>query len=363
MLGMPLTAMREKAGFIGKMLMGLPQIYEHTDIEGRKPYGIVLACTPGNDISASTFVLANMVLTGSTGVIRPSSSEVHFTTKVAEILTESGYPAGALNVVNYGRGRDTLTQILGNNTDLKIIFGDDSTVSRFKEFGGKVIGYGAGRALAIVDESADPEKTADMLVEGSMVYPIGCNKTMGVRLPRSMLADIQRRVIARVDALTVGDPRNLDTRVGYVDKTMLTCMLDRIEHLRDLEVIEIARQGRRISDMQATPFVIISDPTSEFMTQEFPNYVLAFCPNGDLAEAVTQTEYVRSAKDLPKHLVISIFGDEHKQEVLAARERLLYRTAHSVHLNMPTNHIDPRSHQNISLPHELSRASVHALVA
>jgi acyl-CoA reductase-like NAD-dependent aldehyde dehydrogenase len=188
----------------------------------REPVGVVGAITPWNSpLLLLTFKLAPALAAGCTMVVKPSEHAPASTVAFAEILHEAGLPAGVLNVVT-GWDRSTGEALSAHPGVDKIAFtGSSATGAKVAQaavanFNRVTLELG-GKSPQIVFPDADLDAAANGLVAG-VFAATGQTCMAGSRL--IVHADVHdaliEKVVARANAITLGDPTAAETEMGPV---------------------------------------------------------------------------------------------------------------------------------------------------
>lgn len=223
-------------------LLGLPQWYYYFSgladkVEGRtvppvnpnyfgftrrEPVGVVGAITPWNSpLLLLTFKLAPALAAGCTMVVKPSEHAPASTVALAEILHEAGLPAGVLNVVT-GWDRSTGESLAKHPGVDKIAFtGSSATGAKVAQaavanFNRVTLELG-GKSPQIVFADADLDAAANGLVAG-VFAATGQTCMAGSRLivHADVHNELVEKVVARANAIKLGDPTDADTEMGPV---------------------------------------------------------------------------------------------------------------------------------------------------
>lgn len=348
---------------------GMYEVHKRRD----QPLSVFL---PANDPSVAPYILAHTVMTGNTLIARPSSEEIYSTLKTAELLTEHGYPDGALNVILYDSAdeqNEAHRQSMLNETGATIVFGGDDTVEDFRNAAGDaqkaLIGFGEGRANAYVFADADLDEAVDSIVDGMTRWPNGCNATKAVRVDPTVYDEFKDLLVERLNDLDTGDLMNEETDIGYIDSEVVSHLESRVssravasaDELLYPEVEDIGLNGDRLeagvaadggNAMHMTPIVVeAASEESEFMHQEYPGYVLgitAVAPE-DMPDHFRQA-YMNKGNTPITFSYYTESLDEEKREL---EDQL---PAHYNLQNKATVRINPwLRHQGIDLVDEMTR--------
>ncbi len=192
----------------------------------REPVGVVGLITPWNFpflilCERVPFILAS----GCTMVVKPSEVTSATTLILAEVLAEAGLPAGVYNVVT-GPGR-TIGQALTEHPDVDMLSFTGSTAvgrsvvhasadSNFKKLGLEL----GGKNPIVVFADADLEDAADGAAFG-ISFNTGqcCVSASRLIVERSVAAEFEAILAAKMARIIVGDPLDEATQVGAITTT------------------------------------------------------------------------------------------------------------------------------------------------
>src|SRR5438093_2705434 len=221
----------------------------------RMPVGVVGAITPWNfPIAIPAWKLAPALVCGDTVVLKPAEDTPLLAERFVEILTDSGCPAGVVNVV-HGFG-ETAGDALVRHPDVPII-----TFTGSRETGVAVTKAAAdhlkhvhlelgGKNAIIVLDDAD----LDLAVEGIVWSAFGtsgqrCTAASRVIAHEKVYDALQSRLVERAEHMRLGPGWEDDTDVGPVinraatDKIHAYSQIGRAEGARLLTGGEIASDG------------------------------------------------------------------------------------------------------------------------
>lgn len=189
----------------------------------REPVGVVGLITPWNFpflilCERVPFILAS----GCTMVVKPSEVTSATTLILGEILAEAGLPAGVYNVVT-GSGR-SIGQALTEHPDVDMLSFTGSTSvgrscvhaaadSNFKKLGLEL----GGKNPIVVFADADLEDAADGAAFG-ISFNTGqcCVSSSRLIVERSVAAEFEAILAAKMTKIVVGDPLDEATQVGAI---------------------------------------------------------------------------------------------------------------------------------------------------
>ncbi|GAA1098783.1 aldehyde dehydrogenase [Tsukamurella spumae] len=186
----------------------------------REPLGVVGAITPWNSpLTLTTSKLAPALCAGNTVVIKPSEHTSATVLRLAELVIEAGFPAGAVNVVT-GFGGEAGQALVDHRDLAKISFtGSTATGSRIAaaaagRFIGSTLELG-GKSPNIVFDDADVANAATGVVAG-IFAAAGQTCIAGSRVfaQRGVYDELLERVSERARSIRMGDPLADDTEIG-----------------------------------------------------------------------------------------------------------------------------------------------------
>lgn len=186
----------------------------------REPLGVVGAITPWNSpLTLTTSKLAPALCSGNTVVVKPSEHTSRSLLRLAELVVEAGFPAGAVNVVT-GFGAEAGQALVDHPSLAKISFtGSTGTGSRIaaataSRFIGSTLELG-GKSPNIVFDDADIPNAAMGVVAG-IFAAAGQTCIAGSRVfaHRSVYDELLERVSDRARSIRIGDPLDDSTELG-----------------------------------------------------------------------------------------------------------------------------------------------------
>ena len=188
----------------------------------QEPIGVAGVVLPWNfPLLMAAWKLAPALAAGCSVVVKPAEQTPLTALKLAELAVEAGLPDGVLNVLP-GFG-ETAGQAIGRHPDIDVVSFTGST-----EVGGMFLRYSSesnlkpvglemgGKSPFIVLEDAPID---DRLVANAVSAALwnggqNCSANMRQFVPRSRKEEFLSKVLARVEALKVGDPLDPATDMG-----------------------------------------------------------------------------------------------------------------------------------------------------
>ncbi|KJS29429.1 MAG: aldehyde dehydrogenase [Desulfatitalea sp. BRH_c12] len=183
----------------------------------RVPLGPCVFISPFNfPLNLVAHKIAPAIAAGCPFVLKPASATPLGALIIGEVLAAADLPAGAFSIVPCPRdGADQL--ITDDRLKLLSFTGSDAVGWRLKAQAGKkkVILELGGNAACIVDETADLEDVVQRLVFGAF-YQSGqsCISVQRILIHAAVYEDLRARLVEKVKALRVGDPKDRRTFIG-----------------------------------------------------------------------------------------------------------------------------------------------------
>jgi aldehyde dehydrogenase (NAD+) len=187
----------------------------------RKPIGVVGVITPFNfPIAIPAWKIAPALIYGNTVVWKPASTVPLLAIRLAQALTEAGLPAGALNLLI---GNSAIGDAIVNHAGVDAITFTGSTgvgrciAAAAAARGVPVQAEMGGKNAALVLDDADVDLALDQVMLGAF-RSTGqkCTATSRLVLTDGIADRFLDALVARADALVVGDPTDERTEMGPV---------------------------------------------------------------------------------------------------------------------------------------------------
>ncbi|WCK53201.1 aldehyde dehydrogenase family protein [Aneurinibacillus sp. Ricciae_BoGa-3] len=220
----------------------------------RVPVGVVAIITPWNfPLGTLTQKLPAALAAGCTVVCKPASTTPATTLEIVKILDEVGFPKGVVNVIT-GSGEELGREIATNPmVDKVTLTGSTETgkdlmklsADTLKKLGMEL----GGKSPNIVFADANMEDALDGALFGSF-FNQGEVCTSGSRLlvQDDIYDEFVDRLVARAEAIRVGDPLSDDTEMGaLISESHLKTVLGYVEKgLAD--GAKLLTGGKRLTD-------------------------------------------------------------------------------------------------------------------
>jgi aldehyde dehydrogenase (NAD+) len=220
----------------------------------RQPIGVVGLITPWNfPIAIPCWKLAPALLCGNAVVFKPAEDTPACATRLVEIFVEAGIPKGVLNMVT-GYGEEAGQPLLDDPRVAAISFTGSSEVGRLiAETCGRNLKRVSlemgGKNAIIVMNDAD----LDLVLDGAVWGGFGtagqrCTASSRLIVQRQVLRDVQEQLVARAEALKVGDGIQPDVELGPVVNADQLKRVDTYTQIGKAEGARILTGGRVLTE-------------------------------------------------------------------------------------------------------------------
>jgi 1-pyrroline-5-carboxylate dehydrogenase len=282
-----------------------PGIWNRTD--HRPLEGFVYAITPFNFTAIAGNLPTAPTLMGNTVVWKPSPSQQHSASLVMELLVEAGMPPGVINMLP-GHGLP-VSEVALVHPDLAGIHFTGSTptfqhlwqtvganLPSYKTYP-RLVGETGGKDFVIAHPSADPAVVTTALIRGAFEYQgQKCSAASRAYVPRSVWERMGDDLIAKTDALSMGDPTDFSHFLGAVidDRAFKkhTTAIERAKATSGLQVVAGGTTDDSVGWFVRPTIVVGEDPTDEMFATEYFGPILAVhvYDDADFEKVVTQAE-------------------------------------------------------------------------
>jgi acyl-CoA reductase-like NAD-dependent aldehyde dehydrogenase len=307
----------------------------------RQPVGVVVGIAPWNaPVILATRAVAAPLALGNTVVLKASELCPRTHAAIVSAIHDAGVPAGVINLVT-NKPEDAakiVEALIADPNVARINFTGSTRVGKIiaqkaaEHLKGTLLELG-GKAPMVVLDDADLDEAAAAASFGAFMNSGQiCMSTERIVVDRAVATDLEGKLVAKAESLTVGDPRDQGTMVGPV---VNQAAVDRLQ-----ELLEDARaKGARIltggdaDGVTVTP-TIIADVTPEMRiySEESFGPIVAVIAVDDAEEAV------RVANDTDYGLASAVFGRD-----LEAAERVARQIKSGIcHINGSTVHDEPQ---------------------
>lgn len=220
----------------------------------REPVGVVAAIVPWNfPLMIGMWKLAPALACGCTVVMKPAELTSLSALRIGELALEAGLPKGVLNIVT-GPGR-VVGDALVNHPDVdKVTFTGSPGVGRgimkgaagnFKRVSLEL----GGKSANVIFDDANLEAAAKAAAAG-IFFNAGqvCSAGSRVLVQENAYDEVVERLVARAEALRIGDPADRATALGpVISEKQMRSILDYVEIGKN-EGAQLATGGARVGD-------------------------------------------------------------------------------------------------------------------
>ncbi len=282
-----------------------PGVWNRSD--HRPLEGFVYAITPFNFTAIAGNLPTAPALMGNTVVWKPAATQTLAAHYLMELLEEAGLPPGVINMLP-GHGTETSAVTL-RHPDLAGIHFTGSTRTfqhLWSEVGANIasyrtyprlVGETGGKDFVVAHPSADPDVLRVALIRGAFEYQgQKCSAASRAYVPASLWKKMSDRFLGEVDAITMGDVRDLSNFMGAVidDASFATQKLaiDRAKRSRKLSVVAGGTYDDSVGYFVRPTVVVADDPTDAMFKTEYfgPILTIFVYPDRDFEKVVTQME-------------------------------------------------------------------------
>jgi 1-pyrroline-5-carboxylate dehydrogenase len=156
---------------------------------------------------------------GGVAIWKPASTAILSAHVIMQVLTAAGLPPGVINFVP-GNPAKVSDQLLGSRDLAGVHFTGStavfqslwstvgSNIARYRNYP-RLVGETGGKDFILMHPSAEAEEVAVAIVRGGFEYQgQKCSAPSRIYIPRSRWREVRDRVVAMMQALTVGDVRD-----------------------------------------------------------------------------------------------------------------------------------------------------------
>ena len=290
----------------------------------KKPIGVVAGILPWN---FPFFLIARKagaaLIAGCTIVIKPSQLTPENCTTFAEVVDQSGLPAGVINIVT-GKGSVIGNEMAGSpKIDIVSVTGSVSAGESIMAAASKNITKVSlelgGKAPAIVCKDADLEKAAQWIVD-SRIGNNGqiCNNAERVYVQKEVKAAFTKLLVEKMKAVKVGDPcQDHSVDMGpLVEARALESVTAKVAHAIE-QGAELLCGGHRVGDKGYFYAATVLDNCRQDMDIIHEE---TFGPVIPLVEFDTVDQAIAYANDCEYGLASSVFTNDINIATKVARE-------------------------------------------
>jgi len=263
----------------------IPQTEKRWGLVRRFPIGVVTAITPFNfPLNLVAHKVAPALAAGNAVVLRPASQVPITSLLLGEIVLETAYPAGGLNVVPSGHREAEI--LFTDDVVKKVTFTGSPAVGweiKKKAYQKKVTLELGGNAAVVVEPDAELDFALPRIVTGSFAYSGQiCISVQRLFLHEKIYDQAMAELITRARKLKLGDPIQEDTDIGpmisleaakqteeWIDEAIrmgarVVCGGKREGAMFEPTILENVGPDLRISWLEAFAPVVVVYPYSDF---------------------------------------------------------------------------------------------------
>ena len=325
-----------------------PGIWNRTD--HRPLEGFVYAITPFNFTAIAGNLPTAPALMGNTVVWKPSPSQQHSASLLMELLVEAGMPPGVINMLP-GHGLP-VSEVALVHPDLAGIHFTGSTptfqhlwqtvganLPSYKTYP-RLVGETGGKDFVIAHPSADPAVVTTALIRGAFEYQgQKCSAASRAYVPRSVWERMGDDLIAKTEALSMGDPTDFSHFLGAVidDRAFKkhTTAIERANATSGLQVVAGGTTDDSVGWFVRPTIVVGEDPTDEMFTTEYFGPILALHVYDDRVDGAFEKVVTQAEAASPYALTGAIIAQD-RAAIRWARETLRFAAGNFYINDKPT---------------------------
>jgi 1-pyrroline-5-carboxylate dehydrogenase len=286
-----------------------PGVWNRTD--HRPLEGFVYAITPFNFTAIAGNLPTAPALMGNTVVWKPSPTQQHAASLTMQLLVEAGMPPGVINMLP-GDGLAVSEVALGHRDLAGIHFtGSTPTFQRLWQTVGanlpsyrtypRLVGETGGKDFILAHPSADPDVLTTAMIRGAFEYSgQKCSAASRAYVPRSVWERMGDDLVAKTDALAMGDPTDFRNFLGAVidDRAFKkhTAAIERAHATPGLQVVAGGTTDDSVGYFVRPTVVVADDPGDEMFSTEYfgPILVVHVYDDADFEKVALQAESAAS---------------------------------------------------------------------
>ncbi|SHF42772.1 delta-1-pyrroline-5-carboxylate dehydrogenase [Seinonella peptonophila] len=272
------------------------------------PLGVGVVISPFNfplAIMAGTVTAA--IVTGNTVLLKPSNNTPVVAAKFVEVMKEAGLPAGVLSYIpgdSYKVGeylvdhpKTRFISFTGSRTVGCRIYERAAKVHPGQIWLKRVIAEMGGKDTILVDEEADLDLAVASIVQSAFGFSgQKCSAGSRVVVHEAVYDEVLEKAVYLTKQLTVGDPADLNTKVGpVIDRMAFEKILKYIDIGKQEGELKVGGQGDDSNGYFIQPTIFAGlEEKARLMQEEIFGPVVAFCKASDfdqMLKIANNTEY------------------------------------------------------------------------
>ncbi|RBY95426.1 salicylaldehyde dehydrogenase [Blastococcus sp. TF02-8] len=303
----------------------------------RQPAGVVVGMAPWNaPVILSTRAVAFPLAAGNTVVLKCSELSPGTHMLLGEILLEAGFPAGVVNVITVAPedAADVTEAMVAHPAVRRLNFTGSTRVGRIigevcaRHLVPAVLELGGKNPLVVLDDADIDAAVQGATFGGFVNQGHVCMSTDKIIVDESIADEFVAKLVARVESLPVGDPREGDVVLGSVIGQST------VDHIQRLVDDAVAKGAKVLTSGEPNgtimPGVVLDHvtPDMEIFSEEI------FGPAVTITRVSSEDEAIAKANDSAYGLSAAVFTRD------AARGFQVARRIESgiCHINAPTVH-------------------------
>jgi succinate-semialdehyde dehydrogenase / glutarate-semialdehyde dehydrogenase len=286
-----------------------------------QPLGVILAVMPWNFPFWQVFRFAAPgLMAGNVGILKHASNVPQCALAIEEIITQAGFPSGVFQTLLIGADR-VKSIIVDERVKAATLTGSEPAGIALASAAGeqikKVVLELGGSDPFIVLESANIEEAVTTAVKARMLNNgQSCIAAKRFIVSESIADEFQSQLIAKFQALTIGDPMEQDTDIGPLATPTIRSELEQQVQIAVKQGGKILLGGEAITDRPGNYFspTILTNipPDAPIAQEEF------FGPVALLFRVANIDEAIALANNIPFGLGASAWTNDFTE-----RERLI----------------------------------------
>ncbi|MDQ0214964.1 acyl-CoA reductase-like NAD-dependent aldehyde dehydrogenase [Oikeobacillus pervagus] len=284
----------------------------------REPIGVVGAITPFNfPMNLDAHKVGPAIASGNTIVLKPASQTPFSSYFLAELLQETGLPAGALNVVS-GSGQVVGDKLVTDERIAMITFtGSPSVGIGIRNKAGLkrvTLELGSNSAL-IIDDGVDIDSIIDRCVTGAFSFQGQvCISLQRVYVHENVYDEFVDKFVKATGKLNIGDPLDPDTNVSaLISKKDVDRTLSWIEEAKQ-QGAKVLTGGKAEGNILLPTVLVDTDQSLKVSCQE------VFAPIVNINKISTVQEAIELVNDSRYGLQAGIYTNNVHVALQAAEE-------------------------------------------
>lgn len=189
--------------------------------------GFIFAITPFNFTSIAANLAASPAFVGNTVIWKPAATAVYSGYYIMKLFEEAGLPPGVVNFIpgppqEIGNATLTRSDLAGVHfTGSTGVFNHiwktvGNNIDNYRSYP-RIVGETGGKDFIFAHQSADVEALAVAIVRGAFEFQgQKCSAASRAYIPKNIWPEVRERVLAHMDAITMGDPRDFSNFMSAV---------------------------------------------------------------------------------------------------------------------------------------------------